>query len=260
MHSRPDRLGALALAALLAGCLDAGAPWGIVRTTLAVDLAPDASRLEGDRLVTARDYRLALASVEVEVDAVSIMIRADTAAFDPSSPPAGYTLCHNGHCHSDDGRLVPYEEIAGAAETETLMRLGGETVTLALGERAEVPLAGCASEGCEVLEPVALGSVVVALAGLRVTGHAHDGRAESRLPPEGVPFSFEVGAVEIEAALDVGFGPEARLGLALDLALALPPSLFDEIDFSAIGADAPERVRARLGEDATLEVEANRFD
>ncbi len=36
---------------------------------------------------------------------------ASSSTFDPADPPPGYSLCHGGHCHADDGRLVSYAEI-----------------------------------------------------------------------------------------------------------------------------------------------------
>jgi hypothetical protein len=45
------------------------------------------------------------------------------ASFDPASPPPGYTLCHNGHCHSEGGDLVSYEDVR-----EELNNGGGTSV------------------------------------------------------------------------------------------------------------------------------------
>lgn len=32
-------------------------------------------------------------------------------SLDPSAPPEGFSLCHSGHCHHEDGSLWSYEEI-----------------------------------------------------------------------------------------------------------------------------------------------------
>ncbi|MEB3300203.1 MAG: hypothetical protein VKO21_12070, partial [Candidatus Sericytochromatia bacterium] len=45
-------------------------------------------------------------------------------SFDPAAPPAGFSLCHNGHCHAADGRLVPYDQVP-----LELARANGELVT-----------------------------------------------------------------------------------------------------------------------------------
>ncbi len=34
-----------------------------------------------------------------------------SSTFDPAEPPPGYSFCHGGHCHADDGRLVSYAEV-----------------------------------------------------------------------------------------------------------------------------------------------------
>lgn len=53
----------------------------------------------------------------------------DGTSFDPASPPPGYTLCHNDHCHSEGGELVSYEDVreelasSGGSTTVTVARL-----------------------------------------------------------------------------------------------------------------------------------------
>lgn len=92
---RPAAAPALALLpALLAGCV-----WGpgepfveLVQVDLQVEVDGDAdARVTGARLL--------LQSLQGGV------------SFDPADPPEGYSLCHNGHCHKDDGTLPTYEQI-----------------------------------------------------------------------------------------------------------------------------------------------------
>lgn len=105
------------LAALLvillagAGCaFDDGEPWGRVETTLRAEPRFDTPRITID-------------SVEIGIRNVRYYgpgTGAGGAAggdvpFDPANPPPGFSLCHGGHCHADDGRLVPYEEIGADA-------------------------------------------------------------------------------------------------------------------------------------------------
>lgn len=44
-----------------------------------------------------------------------------TVAFDPTKPPAGYSVCHAGHCHRADGQLIAYGDI----EADLLRSQGG---------------------------------------------------------------------------------------------------------------------------------------
>ncbi|MEB3205037.1 MAG: hypothetical protein VKP57_10095, partial [Candidatus Sericytochromatia bacterium] len=60
--------------------------------------------------------------------------------FDPARPPAGFTLCHNGHCHATDGRLVPYEQVpmeaaraAGTLVTRSFADLLPQGILAAVG-------------------------------------------------------------------------------------------------------------------------------
>jgi hypothetical protein len=75
-----------------------------------------------------------------------------TATFDPAKPPPGYTLCHSGHCHRNDGALIDYADVqaelaaggAGAAAT-TVLTLAPRTPSLALlpGARATLAFDRC---------------------------------------------------------------------------------------------------------------------
>ena len=98
----------------LSACADPGLPWGWVEAEVQGSFDPDEGRLDDEgRLKTSGNYALALDTVEVTFDALTVVLAgAGTADFDPANPPEGYSLCHNGHCHSDAGALVDYEIIA----------------------------------------------------------------------------------------------------------------------------------------------------
>jgi len=107
---RPAAIAAALLPALLPGLL-CGCVWGpgepfveLVQVELQVEV-------DGGGAAAARGARLALQALEGGV------------SFDPADPPEGYGLCHNGHCHKDDGTLPTYEqieaELAGDAATWT---------------------------------------------------------------------------------------------------------------------------------------------
>ena len=60
----------------------------------------------------ASDYQVRLAAGEASVSRIELLPAVGggtgaAASFDPASPPPGFTLCHGGHCHAEDGRLVP---------------------------------------------------------------------------------------------------------------------------------------------------------
>lgn len=61
--------------------------------------------------IADRGLRVRTGPLVLEGTGGSMTSAGPAAAFDPARPPAGFTLCHNGHCHATDGRLVPYEQV-----------------------------------------------------------------------------------------------------------------------------------------------------
>ena len=258
------------LAILLVGCLDEGRPWGLVTVELAVAFEPPAARLdEAGRLKTANDFRIELEGLGAVVGQTELLAQAGAAAsFDPANPPPGYSLCHNGHCHADDGRLVPYEdiaiELAGGSGGEVLFAVEGGEFTLSAPGRVTRPTACAAEMACEVVTPATVGLVRVAIDEVRVRGRVFEGRAgAARVPEEGLPFELSLRPDSFGVAATGGwrFGPADRLGLALSATVALPAVLFDRVAWDAMGHDT---IAATIGEalvEATgLEVQGRRFD
>jgi len=262
MRCRTDHVVVVALALLSGGaCLDDGASWGTVRAELVIAFAPPAERLDDGRLKTARDYRVEVERIDVGVRALSLFAGAQGATFDPADPPSGYSLCHNGHCHSADGRLVPYAEIGGGSEGETIAAFVGGAVTLDDGVGAvAVPLSGCPPAGCDIAAPTRLTAVALEIERLEVTGRAFDPSGQARLPSEGTPFAIAVASSVIDAPLDAAFGPAERLGLAISARLVVPPHLFDDVDFAVPADGWTELVRGQLEEHAAITFELSRFD
>lgn len=65
--------------------------------------------------------------------------------------------------------------------------------------------------------------------GLRVAGRAFDSRPEPRLPADGVAFDFVLPTRDLLVPMHARFGPDQRLGLAVDAVVSVPPSLFDAL-------------------------------
>jgi len=265
------------VAVVFGGCgLEEGQSWGEVRIELEAAFEPGASRLEAGRLKTSLDYRVVITAIDVEVATLVLTARADGAVdFDPADPPAGYSLCHNGHCHSDDGRLVDYEdiaaEVAGGGDAPPLVGVTGGRATVGLGTRGAIDLSACGEVACEVLEPSAVGLVAAELVSVSVAGVAYDARTGpgQRLDSAGVVFEIawsidDVGARPVRLAAEGGwrFGPGDALGLDLMATIALPASLLDGVDFAArddavvVGA----KVAVKVAEDGGLILDGRRFD
>lgn len=274
------RLWPAALGLGLAGCaFGPGNPWGVAEVTLFAErrLPPERSTAEG-RLRTSSSYAVALERVEAELGPLTLSVRGPGGAtsFDPARPPPGYTLCHHGHCHADDGRLVDYEEIeaslgGGPVRTERLIAVESATVAVE-STRTEVPIGPCPEE-C-TLERGRLDRVRLALSRLVIAGRAFDLRAAPALPAEGVAFRARLAPeAALEARLDEPVDDGEPLGVRLRVAFVPTATLFDGIDFGALlggdrgvevdlggHPDFTPRVLDNLTENESLTVEVERFD
>ncbi len=116
--------GLVFIVCLAAGCtFDNGAWFAQLHPQLAASYQLAADRnVDGRFQRLASGYEVALDRAELAVGALDLVAAASggAGAFDPAHPPPGYSLCHNGHCHADGGRLVPYAaieaELAGGGD------------------------------------------------------------------------------------------------------------------------------------------------
>lgn len=137
------------LFASLAGCAAGdGVPWGTWSPELQVQHAAEARVTESGALTTVERLEVRVDTLSIGLGALALTTGgAAGGVFDPAAPPEGYGLCHAGHCHHDDGRLVPYEEIAaelsdGAPAAPAAVAVVDLTVPLAEASAA-VPIASC---------------------------------------------------------------------------------------------------------------------
>jgi hypothetical protein len=171
----------------------------------------------------------------------------ESVSFDPASPPPGYSLCHAGHCHADDGRLVSYEaiqsELAGdGASLEAVATLpveadadlwdgGPRSLERVLPSR-ELPRARLTRLSVEVEE-------------LELSG---DVAAGAGAPP--TPFSVVVPvSAGFEKAIDLPIDREEPGEFSLRIAIAPSGRLVDGVDWNAIASagsitdpEAPEAI------------------
>jgi hypothetical protein len=236
------------LALWIPGCaFEEGNPWGRADLGLVLDFQPVDGRLTPEgRLKTASDYAVALDRLSVRVDAMSLVLGASGESalgeFDPANPPEGYGLCHGGHCHADDGRLVSYEEIAAEMGAEAgggfrldLPTVGSGAFDVA-GGAAEVAFGEC-PDACE-LEEGSLALVEASLTGLEAEGRVFDRRTGEarRLPEAGVPFRGKVdGSVVVKVPVSGAVGNGKPVGVRVRASLVLTERVFDRVDWAAGG-------------------------
>lgn len=242
----------------LAAC-GPGQPWGELHASLTARFEPEPARLDSEgRLKTSKSYVLEIEELQVGIETMRVGMADGAAAggFDPANPPAGYSLCHNGHCHSDDGRLVDYEDIQAelaAATGQTgfeLVLSVADPQPLSLSSAVSVPLVGC-EQGCPLPRGV-LSKVGLTLSRLSLRARAFDLTPQGRLPAQGRPvradFELQVPLeVRVERPVDRGSPVPVRLDLILDL----PASVFDRLEFSEL----PETDLGLLGSVTTTVAE-----
>lgn len=138
-------LAAGSVALCVSGCASGpGHGFGeIAGVTLDARYAPGVARDLGDGwALTDQGYRVRFDGLEVEGGGLQLEQLPGAGAntsFDPANPPEGFTLCHGGHCHAEDGSLWTYEEI----EAELAGGEGAWTPSVAFGlDRALDLLAG----------------------------------------------------------------------------------------------------------------------
>jgi hypothetical protein len=229
-------LGALALV-LVVGPACAwrdGGPFGEVTVELTTRWT-DVPARGGAWQKLASDYEVLVTSASATFGALSL-VDVGTAAlnFDPADPPPGYSNCHSGHCHADDGRLVPYEEIAAE-----IAGGGGPAAVLALavGSR-ELRTGGSAVLPCDAgvcaLPLATIGRVELPIVRLELAGQVRDTRTPPRVAGE-VAWTIALDRAEDAApaigalALPVDRGHAPRIALTVR---ALPSvALLDGVAF-----------------------------
>lgn len=231
-----------------AGCaFSDGQPWGVASVDLDVYFAPGTARLtEQGRLKTARSFSLRLERFDLTLGALAMATdsSAPTKAFDPSDPPPGYSLCHDGHCHKDDGTLPTYAEIIaeldqqGGAGSVRLWPVQDLTPITSSPEAVE--LEACPN-ACE-FEQSTVSALSLSVEQMHLRARVFDERApdSAALPPEGIEIDLTVPlGITLSQDVDVVFGPGKELGARFQATLSIPPELFDDIDFSESASVTP---------------------
>jgi hypothetical protein len=231
---------AVAVAALAGGCaFTDGGPFAVLSAELAASAPIETDRaLEDGWQKLASDYEVRIESLELELEPIALIeIAGGELGFDPANPPPGYSLCHNGHCHRDDGALVSYEEIAAELAGDS----GAERVVVSLPVGALDLIAGerrpldCAPS-CEL--PLArIGLARLPLMRVRIAGQVRDGRGSPRLPGE-LDFAADYAPsgfawlADLSLPADRGSDPDVDLSLELEVT----SRSLDDIEFASLPA------------------------
>ena len=227
---------------LVAGCTwEPGEHFAVVSARIGAVYVPRADReLPAGWQKLASGYEIRLGQAQLKVLGVHLLAGpTGQAGFDPANPPAGYSLCHNGHCHAADGRLVSYEDIAaaltgGAAPAPSLSLAGTELNLLAPPALQPLPCpAPCALPRGEV------NKLRIDVAAVILTGEVRAGPGRS-LPQPTLEFAAGLTAApgqaltSVATALDLAADNRHPPQVTLDIGLTTGAELFDEIEWSGL--------------------------
>ena len=227
--------------------LPAGESWRSLSTSLEVVFDPETRMLDSERIKTSKNYEIAFNELSVTGLGLSIEVVTDSAGaevFDPTNPPPGYSLCHNGHCHHDSGELVDYEDI----QLELNEQSGGNTTalnqpfhgTVSYASFTERQSVGVTLESCDDLYGVcdidpagSIRSVSLSVATVTVDLTVFH---PSKLPEEGVVMALEI---PVNQRLSVPSDQEAGLNAkSVSVSWELVASLWDRVEFADLVDDA----------------------
>ncbi len=165
----------------------------------------DSGRLTGLNVVEEGTYPIKLKNGDIfvleelsfDIDTITYRLASESllSAFDPQNPPPQYSLCHNGHCHHDDGHLVDYEDIvleqAESATVQSIVLDIDSPYALAISELDDV---SCPANSCEFIDSYP--SITdMTLRDVRVLGtHIHDDQQTSRV--------FEIGIIALQGFVE----------------------------------------------------------
>ncbi len=248
------------IAALLAGgcAWSAGGGFAEIETgQLTLDWKVGKGRLDSTgRWLTSNGYALSLAGggLSATSAAVSLIAAAGgsgAASFDPAKPPAGYMLCHSGHCHRGDGALIPYADV----EADLIRSAGGvatrsvATVSWDFGGLAFTPDVAAARSLASCTPSCFLPRATVAGADLALGTLSASGTVEA-LP--GTPalaggiraWSLTLEDLTIKGNAVQAISRESPAAFSLDGTLSVTDKLFDDVDWSQFGPTSPIAVEA----------------
>ena len=254
-------IGATLAALSAAGCAwGPGAGFGTVApgtVSTALNLGPGRQDGSGG-WKTDNGYRLAVAEkiVRVYVGQVDLLAPPTASAagtgatFDPAHPPAGYTLCHNGHCHRNDGALIPYEQVqaelsAGGTVTppRTVLSLTPVTPTLfiPLGGEARLDSFTCGGPTACMLDQGAIARAKVTVTRIEAYGTVEAGPGLPALAAAPVRWQLDLPAPSLSYTAEAPstIDRTSPYHLAFDGRLGVTEKLFDGIEWDRLAQAAP---------------------
>lgn len=211
------------------------------------------------------DYEIKLERASVGGGQIELLTNmsdstGNDAVFDPANPPPGYSLCHNGHCHTTDGRLVDYEEIQAELA-------GGNSGQLHLLAAAILPAFDWQSgltktnlpcqPSCE-LTKAQITKVRLHLRELSFAGRVRDSRANPRFVGE-QQWTYDHNALRLERSVQITISLDQPAQLVTLLAATLSPALWDSLTWIAASSNPLDLNQGALAETLTSRIASMEF-
>lgn len=243
---------------LATGCgFTDGEPWATASSTVAVRF-DDNGRASDGGVPTADDFLVADLALDLDVTSISFSASSGGGSFDPANPPEGYSLCHNGHCHHDDGRLVDYEdielELSGA--TSSVVWTAYVNASAELGPGAPAVTLPSTCDECS-LPQGDIGAVTLRVASGTLRATVSDRRTGDRVRlPE--PIEVDVALPEFEWTTPIRIPVDGRAKPRVDaeLSAVVPVEVLDGLDWTS--TDLGEALGASIRDLSSLNVELHR--
>jgi hypothetical protein len=231
----------LGLASTLASCtFEAGSGFGTLEgADLRASFEPGGRLGEDGSFLVMGGYRVLPESMSLEIgelrlDELETSDSGGGGVFDPANPPPGYTLCHGGHCHTEDGRLVPYEDIqaelasGGSSEYLTMVRaVVDDELDLLEGATRELTDIAPSRE----LREGRISRVALDLGRFRAAGTVTGGALEETVLPIRIDVRVDGALSTLEADREVSVDAEPAVTVMADVGVAA--DFLDGQDLSA---------------------------
>ena len=222
----------LAALAATACTFEDGRGWATVDFSLGAELVVDEDHASDEAtLVTDRGLLVTLTTLDLDAATLSLLETGGSASgevrFDPANPPEGYTLCHAGHCHREDGALVDYEDI----EAELAAADGATVLTAAEQFSVTAVVDGLAASAVELGKH---DSATVDTAAVSVNFAAVSMAGRVEIDDEVVDFVLTLSpenGLTLQAEADETIGRGGLRAPLVDLWLSVEADLFDGIAF-----------------------------
>ena len=204
-----------AIALMVAGCtFEPGNPWGYLDTELTADAVDDSGGAE----LHTQSVRFGEFELRAPGDA-----GGGVDDFDPADPPPGFTLCHQDHCHHEDGGIYTYDEIEEGTGLDPDQPVSIKRVDLATGPLDLLQSAGFA-EQFSIADETRVNEVAVAVDELAVEGTIDDGDKSVD-----VDISLAMSTRPLSTGVLYEFGRDEPETQQMELQIRWPDDLFDDL-------------------------------